>query len=470
MVQPAAVQPNDPALRGSPTASRRRGRARVRVVAAGLALTGLGVAGLGVAVPTPAGALVNASAMANPVLTGPALNLAGDPSGNGTWAVAANGQVVATGSAELHGNATTERSGALVTGIAPTPTGAGYWIASHTGGVFTHGDARFFGSAGGQQLTAPVVDIEATPTGKGYLLITSDGKVLRFGDAKLYGVPAQLTRGPIVDAAITPTGKGYWLVSSGGGVYHFGDARWYGSATGKTNTDVTGIARTATGRGYLLSNSGGGLFNFGDAPYYGSLTNKCSGNPITGLATSDATRGYWMVVSTGRTFAFSPTSRPTGCGPSGSSKAARAASDLFSRLNAERTARGLPALRWDDTLAAESAGWSAEMDRSGFRHSNLQRLLSDGRFNLVAENIAWARGGSVTAATLHVAWMDSDGHRRNMLSPNLQAVGIGVYCGADGTMWATQEFGRYASSGAAPTASTPPRNPVTRSDPGTATC
>ncbi len=438
-------------------------RTRIAILAA-IALTGALAFGV-----TPAGAVVDATAQSNPLMA-PPLGFAGDPSGNGTWAVGADGWVARTGSASTYGHAMAERNGEFVTGIAPSPDGDGYWIVAHNGAVYGHGDVNMYGSGTRVLSQGSVVDIEATPTGRGYWLFTDRGQVLHYGDAKHYGAPDILSKGSIVDAAATPTGKGYWLVSSKGGVYHYGDARWYGSAWRNTSSAITGIAATASGKGYYLSNTGGGLLNYGDAKYYGSLTRKCPGNSVIGIATSKAVRGYWMVLTSGRTFAFSPSSNPKGCGPTGSSRTAVAAKDLFDRMNAERAARGLPALVWDDRLASESRAWSAEMARSGFRHSNLQRLLTDGRFNLVAENIAWARGGSVTAATLHVAWMDSEGHRRNMLSPALQVVGVGVYCGGDGTMWATQEFGRLASAGSAPTAGTPPRNPLTRSDPGTASC
>jgi uncharacterized protein YkwD len=442
----------------------RRPRTRI-AIAAVCTLAG----GLAFGAPD-AGAVVNATAQSSPLMA-PPLGFTGDPSGNGTWSVGADGWVSRAGSARGYGHATTERNGAFVVGIAANPDGDGYWIAAHNGGVFSHGDVDFHGSGFGiLRRGGAVVDIEATPSGNGYWLFTDHGQVLHFGDAKWYGAPSMLTKGRIVDAAVTPTGKGYWLVSSKGGVYHYGDAKWYGAGWQKTSSDITGIARTTSGKGYYLVNSNGGLLHYGDAAWYGSLAGKCSGDPVVGITTSKAVRGYWMVVLSGRTFAFSPTSTPAGCGPTGTSKTAIAAKDLFDRLNGERAARGLAPLRWDERLAGESRSWSAEMARSGFRHSDLQRLLTDGRFNLVAENIAWARGGSVTAATLHVAWMESDGHRRNLLSPALQVVGIGVYCGGDGTMWATQAFGRLASSGSAPAAGTPARSPLTRADPGTASC
>jgi uncharacterized protein YkwD/predicted RNA-binding protein YlxR (DUF448 family) len=420
-----------------------------------------------VLLPAPAGA-IGASAMSTPILATPVLALTANPTANGTWSVAVDGTVSRAGSAGGYGHAHTERNGALVTSIVGTPTGRGYWIASHNGGVFTHGDARFFGSAANIGRRGTVIDIESTPSGRGYWLFTDRGQVLQFGDAKHHGAPSSLGRGPIVDAARTPSGRGYWLLSSRGAVYAFGDAAWHGTAWGVTQADAAGIAPTSNG--YFIVNTKGRVWAFGNAKRTTDLTDRCPGDPVTGIATSPAVSGYWLVVASGRSFAFSASSQPAGCGPSGTSKTARAAADLFDRVNAERQARGLAPLRWDDALAGASRSWSAEMARSGFRHSDLGRLLSGGRFNLVGENIAWARGSGVTAASLHIGWMESAGHRANLLSPNYQVIGIGVYCAADGTMYATQNFARLATTGSAPAVGTPPLNPITRSDRGSAAC
>lgn len=143
--------------------------------------------------------------------------------------------------------------------------------------------------------------------------------------------------------------------------------------------------------------------------------------------------------------------------------------DLFVRLNAERKARGLPALKADAGLSAAARTWSATMSASGFRHSDLTRLFG-GKFNFVGENIAWARGSGATAGTIHRMWMYSSGHRENILGVAYDTVGIGVYCAPDGTMWATQNFARSASLGAAPALTVPPVQPVTRADTGLFSC
>jgi hypothetical protein len=67
--------------------------------------------------------------------------------------------------------------------------------------------------------------------------------------------------------------------------------------------------------------------------------------------------------------------------------------------------------------------------------------------------------------------MHSLDHRDNILSPGFQAVGIGVYCAPDGSMWATTDFGRPWSAGQRPPYSgNTAANPVARSDTGNVTC
>ncbi len=417
-----------------------------------------------------AGAVVNATATANPAFTYSAIGIEANPVGDGTWTTSVVGKVATAGAAQHFGNATAIRDGRIITGLAATPTGDGYWIVAHDGTVFAHGDAVSQGSPSTDLVLGVVIDIEATPTGDGYWLFTDRGQVLRFGDAVGFGSPASLPSGTIVDAAATPSGAGYWLVSRGGRVYNFGDADFFGDIRSSAKSAVAGIASTSSGEGYLLATATGGVRDFGDARWYGGLRYTCPGETVVGIATTPAARGYYLILATGRSFAFSPISGTAACGPTSTSAAGEAARELFLRVNAERAARGIAPLRWDISLGTAATAWSAEMSTTGFRHSNITRLLVDGRFNLVGENIAWASGNNAMAGVIHVNWMESTGHRQNMLSPSFEVIGIGVFCSPDGKMWATQNFGRFASSGTVAAPPAPPLNPITQKSVGTAGC
>lgn len=87
-------------------------------------------------------------------------------------------------------------------------------------------------------------------------------------------------------------------------------------------------------------------------------------------------------------------------------------------------------------------------------------------YQLIAENIAY---GFTTAADVVNAWMNSPGHRANILNPNLTQVGTSVQANAAGVLYYTQEFGQ--PSNVAPPPGTgnspppPPSNPPPPSQP-----
>ena len=109
--------------------------------------------------------------------------------------------------------------------------------------------------------------------------------------------------------------------------------------------------------------------------------------------------------------------------------------------NQERTSRGLNALVPDTGLTTYAREWSLEMERSGdFRHSDLS---VPGSWRRVAENIGWSQGRGSDCTSLHQSFMNSQGHRNNILGVFYDRVGIGVaYDPAqNGIIWVTVMFG-----------------------------
>ncbi|MCK9518603.1 MAG: CAP domain-containing protein [Dehalococcoidia bacterium] len=101
-------------------------------------------------------------------------------------------------------------------------------------------------------------------------------------------------------------------------------------------------------------------------------------------------------------------------------------------LNDERARRGLVALVPSETLN-RAAAWKSEdpsaypplfdhVDSLGRR--SLQRTRDCGYSLGAGENIAYGFG---SAASVFNGWMNSPGHRANMLNKNYRAVGIGQY-------------------------------------------
>jgi uncharacterized protein YkwD len=148
--------------------------------------------------------------------------------------------------------------------------------------------------------------------------------------------------------------------------------------------------------------------------------------------------------------------------------------DIFERLNAERAARGLDQLQWNEDLAELAVEWSDVMAvTETFEHRHLDRELIETRLEGmmgVGENI-FSATGPVPSGQAHLGWMKSEGHRANLLSPNWDLVGVGVHCAPDGRVYATQNFGRTIQPG--PTVQvdpSPPEEPITRADPAGPGC
>jgi uncharacterized protein YkwD len=119
--------------------------------------------------------------------------------------------------------------------------------------------------------------------------------------------------------------------------------------------------------------------------------------------------------------------------------------EIVTLVNQARAAKGLPSLSWNNQLGALAQDWSAHMAATGrFAHRNLQATITRPEFSGFArldENILVGRCG-MSAGEMHAAWMNSPGHRANILAPEADVIGVGVVCGPDGRVWATQNFGR----------------------------
>ncbi len=116
---------------------------------------------------------------------------------------------------------------------------------------------------------------------------------------------------------------------------------------------------------------------------------------------------------------------------------------LFAVLNHERTAQGLSALQWDNALFKAARQHALRMaDLNMLEHqlpseSNLEARLAEAgaRFSVIAENIAIGPNSQI----IHAGWMNSPGHRKNILDPQLTSVGIAAVHGPGG-LFAVQDF------------------------------
>jgi uncharacterized protein YkwD len=116
---------------------------------------------------------------------------------------------------------------------------------------------------------------------------------------------------------------------------------------------------------------------------------------------------------------------------------------FFREANAERTARGLTAYKWDETLAAAARKHASLMAKTEELSHHLageppldERAAQAGaRFSSVGENIAI---GPETLS-IHDDWMRSPGHRANILNERFTALGVGVV-EEKGEFYAVEDF------------------------------
>jgi uncharacterized protein YkwD len=144
---------------------------------------------------------------------------------------------------------------------------------------------------------------------------------------------------------------------------------------------------------------------------------------------------------------------------------------LVALTNRSRAAAGLRSLRVDSTLTSVARWRSKDMiDRDYFSHdipgygSVFRKLDSKGYcYRVAGENIGWNTypDGDATAA-IHRMFMDSSGHRANILGRAWEVIGVGAYKGSDGKkMWTVLFADKCGSS--TPSKSKP--KPVSKSAP-----
>jgi uncharacterized protein YkwD len=111
-------------------------------------------------------------------------------------------------------------------------------------------------------------------------------------------------------------------------------------------------------------------------------------------------------------------------------------------LNAERARHGLPRLRLNKKLSVAARRHARDMvRRKYFSHDTLgggsfvDRIRRAGYLRgantwSVGENLAWGSHDRAAPRAITEMWMNSPGHRANILSPAFREIGIGLAIGA----------------------------------------
>ncbi|MFG1613261.1 CAP domain-containing protein [Nonomuraea wenchangensis] len=175
-----------------------------------------------------------------------------------------------------------------------------------------------------------------------------------------------------------------------------------------------------------------------------------------GTATSKAVRLTCATPTPARTHTAAPTPAPTAprtqAPTEATAKAAAAVgtaveNEVVRLTNAERAKGGCGPLTHDSRLRRAAYEHSADMAKNDYFEHDSQdgrdvgdRISATGfTASAWAENIAM---GQRTAAEVVKGWMNSDGHRRNIMNCAYTHIGVGAAKDGQGRLYWTQDFAR----------------------------
>ncbi|MFJ6659402.1 CAP domain-containing protein [Streptomyces sp. NPDC091377] len=181
----------------------------------------------------------------------------------------------------------------------------------------------------------------------------------------------------------------------------------------------------------------------GNPPGKRSPEPKAPGQQAPGTRTPSTTpsKKPGTAPSPSRTATKAP---PRPSAPGGVSREAAAAAEVLRLVNVERAKAGCTPVAANSALSGLAQSFSESMAARGFfDHTDpdgatpWDRAEKAGISGLGGENIARGQGD---AAAVMDAWMNSAGHRANILNCDFTTLGVGVQFGSGGPWW-TQNFG-----------------------------
>jgi RNA polymerase sigma factor (sigma-70 family) len=225
-----------------------------------------------------------------------------------------------------------------------------------------------------------------------------------------------------------------------------GGGLWYLGTGPGTRTDGAAPARTAGDPVMDLSAPGA------SSPATATATSSVS--PSSSASASEKARAKARASSSpspaepsARAAASSarPTRRVSGV-PQAQSAPTTTVAQVVVLVNKERAAAGCGPLTEDAQLEDAARAHSDDMAARGFfDHTNPdgadpgERITAAGyRWSTYGENIAM---GQQTPQAVMDSWMNSPGHRANILNCSFKNIGVGVHKGGSGGPWWTQDFG-----------------------------
>lgn len=123
--------------------------------------------------------------------------------------------------------------------------------------------------------------------------------------------------------------------------------------------------------------------------------------------------------------------------------------EVFNLINKQRVAMGLPILKWSDEVAKIARVHSENMAKYRFfSHEDLDGLQVNDRadalgvsnWRSIGENIAYNQGYDHPGEFAVERWLQSPGHKENLLNNRWKETGIGVAVSKDKRYYFTQVF------------------------------
>ncbi|MFJ3756289.1 CAP domain-containing protein [Streptomyces sp. NPDC090080] len=293
---------------------------------------------------------------------------------------------------------------------------------------------------------APVTG--GSPAGGGHRRRKKAARPMRTG---LLGVSAAVAIGTVaVATGVVPGLENYKLGGNSGTTG--GERVQADGVPGNTAAEQGGTAGSADSQG---TGQGTGSPAAGDAQRSGAPTGTASAAAPAPASSSPApsktasekpspaagTPSAKATPSAARTATKAPVKTTA---PVAVSEAAAAEAEVLKLVNEERAKVGCSALSASSSLAGLAESFSEDMAARGFfDHTDpdgktpWDRAAAAGISDLGGENIA---RGQATAEAVMDAWMNSEGHRANILNCDFKTLGVGVHFGSGGPWW-TQDFG-----------------------------
>ena len=128
------------------------------------------------------------------------------------------------------------------------------------------------------------------------------------------------------------------------------------------------------------------------------------------------------------------------------SASASEADTIAALVNQARASAGLPGLIHNPAMDSVALQWANHMGAAqSMTHNPDYSTQIPLGWSRAGENVAM---GQPTPAEMHTAWMNSAGHRANILG-DFTDIGI-AFVTVNGTTWGVEDFGKYAGHAGAP--------------------